>query len=387
MKYLKILLLTILTIFNSSCSEAKAKKETNIATQNEGKTRAQSGYLQQKITENLYVLKKPNYNTNVGVFIGENEILLVDPMTGNNNQQQLLDAIKQLSGKPVTYVINTHHHMDHSGANSFFKDLGATIISHENSKYSNAVYNVTFKDAYTLDMGNEKVELYHNVAHTFDDALVYFKNSNAIFMGDTYMTNSFPHFYYGGGSKGHLSNLDKALALGNATTAIIPAHGKLLSNKEELTFYRENSVKWMSRIKQLHNEGKNSDAIAVDEHIKQLSMVFNDGKDVSKQNIQRTIDKTIAVDVVDTIGHNTNTLKNYEGIYQYESGQVDEIILQNGRLILRSKFNYIYEIVPLSETKFHVKGQFPNKHLTFNVANKQFVFFNGKDNLVATKKQ
>ncbi len=386
MKYLKTLSLTIFIILNSSCTEAKTKKETNKATQTESKTTKHSGFLQQKITENLYILKNPNYNTNVGVFIGTNDILLVDPMTGNNNQQELLDAIKQLSGKPVTYVINTHHHMDHSGANTFFKDLGATIISQENIKYTNATYDITFKDTYTLNLGNETIELYHTVAHTFDDALVYFKNSNTIFMGDTYMINSFPHFYYGGGSKGHLSIIDKALALGDATTAIIPAHGKLQSNKETLTTYRDNSVKWMSRIKQLHNEGKNSGAIADDEHIKQLSMVFNDGKDVSKQNIQRTIDKTIAVDIVDTIELNANALKNYEGIYQYENGQVDEIILQNDTLILRSEGNYIYEIVPLLETKFHIKGQFPNKYLTFDITNTQFVFFNGKESLTAKRK-
>ncbi|MFL0352637.1 MBL fold metallo-hydrolase [Xanthomarina sp. GH4-25] len=386
MKYLKTLSLTIFIILNSSCTEAKTKKETNKTTQTESKTTKHSDFIQQKITDNLYILKNPNYNTNVGVYIGEKEILLVDPMTGNNNQEQLLNAIKQLSEKPVTYVINTHHHMDHSGANTFFKDLGATIISQENTKYTNATYDVTFKDTYTLNLGNETIELYHTVAHTFDDVLVHFKSNNVVFMGDTYMTNSFPHFYYGGGSKGHLSIIDKALALGDATTAIVPAHGNLTVTKNELTTYRESSVKWMSRIKQLHSEGKNSDAIADDAQIQQLSMVFNDGKDVSKQNIQRTIDKTIAVDFVDTIELNANALKNYEGIYQYENGQVDEIILQNGTLILRSEGNYMYEIVPILETKFHIKGQFPNKYLTFDATNTQFVFFNGKERLTAKRK-
>lgn len=386
MKYLKILSLIILTILNSSCSEAKTKKESYKATQTESKTTKHSGFVQQKINENLHILKNPNYNTNVGVFIGENEILLVDPMTGANNQQELLNAIKQLSEKPIKYVINTHSHMDHSGANAFFLKLGATIISQENAKYTNAVNDVTFKDTYTLDIGNEKVELYHSVAHTFDDVLVYFNNSNAIFMGDSFMTNSFPHFYYGGGSKGHLSIIDKALTLGNETATIVPAHGNLTSTKRELTTYRENSIKWMSRIKQLHNEGKTSAAIADDSQIQQLSAIFNDDKEVSKQNIQRTIDKTIAVDIVDTIGLDTNILKKHEGIYTYENGQIDEIILQNSTLILRSEGNYIYEIVPLSETKFHIKGQFPNKHLTFDSSKNLFDFFNGKESLSAKRK-
>lgn len=386
MKYFKILSITIFTILNSSCSEAKTKKETRIATQTEIKVTGQSGYLHQKITENLYVLKNPNYNTNVGVFIGEKEILLVDPMTGNNNQKQLLSAIQQLSKKPIKYVVNTHHHMDHSGANTFFMDLGATIISHENVKYTNTVYDVTFKDAYTITIGNETIELSHGVAHTFDDVLVYFKNNNTIFMGDTYMTNSFPHFYYGGGSKGHLKFISKALSLGNINTTIVPAHGKLSTNKEELTTFKKYSVQWIERIKQLYSEGKTSKDMANDEQIKQLSTVFNSGRNVPKQSIQRTLDKTISVDFAPNFTLSEKKLKKLEGTYQYENGQVDEIILQDNKLILRSKGNYIYEIMPLSETKFHLKGQFPNKYLTFEISSNQFVLFNGEESLVAKRK-
>lgn len=385
MKYFKILSLIAFTILSTSCTEAKSKKESHITQQTENDIETASDFTQQKLSTNLYVLKHQNYNTNTGVFIGTENVLLIDPMSGNDNHQNLLNAIKQLSGKPIKYVINTHSHMDHSGANAFFKEVGATIISQENAQYSNAMYDVTFKDSYTLDMGNETVALYHSIAHTFDDVLVYFKSNNALFMGDTFMTNSFPHFYYGGGSKGHVGFIDRALALGDANTTIVPAHGKLSTNKEVLATYRENSVKWINRIKQLHNEGKTSANIADDEQITQLSLVFNDEKRVSKQNIQRTIDKVISVDLVASIPISESILKRYEGIYQYENGQVDEIIYQNKKLIFRSKGNYIYEIAPLSETKFHINGQFPNKYLIFKNSGNEFEFLNGKDNSVAKR--
>ncbi|WP_418637827.1 MBL fold metallo-hydrolase [Winogradskyella sp.] len=386
MKYIKIFMLLIFTILNSSCAKAASKKDANNTAHKERTTIDQSGLTQQKITNNLYVLKNPNYNTNVGVFIGKDAILLIDPMTGNNNQKQLLNAIKQLSKKPIKYVINTHHHMDHSGANRFFKKLGATIISQENAKYSNALYDITFKDSYSLDMGNENIKLYHSTAHTFDDILVYFENNNAVFMGDTFMTNSFPHFYYGGGGLGHLNIIDKALSLGNVHTVIIPAHGKLASNKKELSVYRENSVQWISSIKSLFNEGKTSEEIAENVQIKKLSTIFNNGRNVSKQSIQRTINKTISVDLVVSKDLSEKTLKNYEGIYEYENGQVDEIIYQNKKLLFRSKGKYIYEITPLSEIKFHIKGQFPNKYLVFKNSGNEFEFFNGKKNLIAKRK-
>ncbi|SFN66519.1 Glyoxylase, beta-lactamase superfamily II [Bizionia echini] len=385
MKYFKILPLFAFIVLSTSCSEAKTKKGAQTNNQTDSEIRVSSDFVQQKISDNLYILKHKNYNTNTGVFIGAESVLLIDPMSGNNNQQALLNAIKQLSGKPIKYVVNTHSHMDHSGANGFFKQLGATIISHENTKYSKAMYDVTFKDSYTLDMGNETVELYHSIAHTFDDVMVHFENNNTLFMGDTFMTNSFPHFYYGGGSKGHLEFIDKALALGDTNTIIIPAHGTLSSNKKALTEYKEHSIKWINRIKQLHSEGKSSEDMADDAQINQLSLFFNNGKSISKQSIQRTLDKTISVDLVASVIVPENILKSYEGTYHYDNGQVDEIIYQNGQLLFRSKGRYIYEIVSLSETKFHVNGQFPNKYLIFKNNGDAFEFFNGKETIVAKK--
>ncbi|WP_338815468.1 MBL fold metallo-hydrolase (plasmid) [Bernardetia sp. Wsw4-3y2] len=384
MNYFKILFLFVISILNISCSEAKV--QTEITKQNKSNKIVQSDFSQKKITDNLYVLKAPSYNTNVGVFIGVKELLLIDPMTGMNNQKDLLKAIRELSDKPIKYVLNTHSHQDHSGANSFFMELGATIISQENSKYSKAIHDVTFKNTYTVKMESETVELYHIKAHTFDDVLIYFKNNNTVFMGDTYMTNSFPHFYYGGGSKGHLDIIDKALSLGDESTTIVAAHGKLSSNKKELSVYKSNSIKWINRIKELNDAGKTSEQIANDKQIKELSLVFNDGNNISAQRLSQTIKKTVSVNLVANTIIPVTTLRSYEGSYQYENGQIDEVIYQEGKLFLRSEGNYIYEIVSLSETNFHLKGQTLNQSLIFDNVHKQFIFFNGKEELVANKK-
>ena len=93
---------------------------------------AKTSFIKQKINERLYILKASNYNTNIGIFVSNDEIVLVDPMSGFNNHENLLDEIRTISNKPIKYVINTHNHLDHSGANEFFKDLGATIISQSN---------------------------------------------------------------------------------------------------------------------------------------------------------------------------------------------------------------------------------------------------------------
>lgn len=380
MKFKKLVFLIIVSSLLCACADSRSG---NIAN---AQSIRQSDFIQLKVSESLYVLKHPNYHTNIGVFTGSECVVLIDPMSGSNRHLQLLNVIKQLSNKPIKYVINTHHHIDHSGANKFFRDQGATIISHKNAKYSKAVYGITFEDIYSLDLGDETVTLYHEVAHTFDDVLVHFTNNNAVFMGDTYMTNSFPHFYYGGGKKGHSAIIDKALSLGNDQTMILPAHGNLTSSKAKLITYHENSHKWTNRIKALSMQGMSSFEIAEDEQIKKLSTFFNDGRNVSKASIQRTLDKTISVDLMAEINLPDNELKSYEGFYIHENGQTDEIVIEDERLLLRSDGNYIYELLPSSSNKFHIKGQFPHQHLTFNKSNQQFTFFNGKQNRTAKQR-
>ena len=116
-----------------------------------------------------------------------------------------------------------------------------------------------------------------------------------------------------------------------------------------------------------------------------MSTVFNNGNNVGSQSIIRTIDKTIAADLIPSVQLPESRFKQFEGTYRYSNGQVDEIIYENGKLLFRSKGLYIFEIIPLSETKFQVRGQFPVKHLTFNTATSSFEYFNGKESLRATK--
>ncbi|WP_082994841.1 MULTISPECIES: MBL fold metallo-hydrolase [Aquimarina] len=378
---IKQLTLIFLCVFFTSCSDQKTKKKGEIAVRHETKLEQESNFAQQKITDNLYVVKSKNYHTNVGVFIGNKEIILIDPMTGSNNHQALLEKIKELSNKPIKYVINTHHHEDHTGANSFFAELGATIISQENTKYTSAKYDVTFKNEYTLDLENERIELYHITSHTFDDVLIYFTKNNTIFMGDTYMTNFFPHFYFGGGSKGHINFIDKALSIGNQNTVIVAGHGKLSSDKAELHTYRKNSIQWIEKIKELSLAGKTPDEIAQDEKIKQLAMAFCGNNTVHPQ----TIEKTISVDYNSGTAFPENA-KNYEGMYQYKDGEIDELIFQDKKLMLRRKGAYIFELSTLSDTKFHIKGQVPYRYISFSNDGKELTYFNGKESQIAKRK-
>ena len=91
-----------------------------------------------KLNERVYALVGPTqhankdnqgYMVNSTVIVGDRGVILVDPGGTRDVGAHVAAAIGQITAKPVTHVINTHHHGDHYLGNSAFD--GATIISSE----------------------------------------------------------------------------------------------------------------------------------------------------------------------------------------------------------------------------------------------------------------
>src|SRR5262245_32801936 len=70
---------------------------------------------------------------NMGFVIGDDGVAVIDTSAsadadgnfGDETAKELLAAIRTLTKLPVRYVINTHYHLDHAGANGVFVDAGA----------------------------------------------------------------------------------------------------------------------------------------------------------------------------------------------------------------------------------------------------------------------
>jgi hypothetical protein len=90
--------------------------------------------------------------------------------------------------------------------------------------------------------------------------------------------------------------------------------------------------------------------------------------------LQWSIEKTVAKVLPGTI------LRRYGGKYIYKDGQVDQVVLSNNTLLLLRDNNYMFELVPISETKFHIRGQVPYKYLTMDASGNRFVYFNRNEN-------
>jgi cyclase len=182
---------------------------------------------------------------NVAFSAGVDGILMIDAQYAEG-AEALLKDIRRVSDEPIKFLVNTHAHRDHTGANALIAAEGATIVSHigvrdaflEKIRTSDkgdevdmaAFPTVTFEDKMSFHMNEDTILVFHvDNAHTDGDAVVYFTDSNVIHAGDLFFNGKYPYIdaKEGGSVKGYIDGLEKILMLCDNETKIIPGHGKL----------------------------------------------------------------------------------------------------------------------------------------------------------------
>ncbi len=238
-----------LLIFSYSFSQ---KKEVHITTT--------------KLTNQIYMLS--GKGGNIGLFIGKDAVLMIDDQFAELTPK-ILTAIQKITKKPVSYLVNTHWHGDHTGGNKNMKEAGATIIAHENvrKRMSNveeskkdelALPELTYSNDMMFHINKEDVLVSHvHNAHTDGDSFVYFTKNNVIHMGDLYFQGKFPFIDLnsGGSINGYIDAINKVLLIANDETIIIPGH-KNISNKAELITFKNMLLDVRGKIQQEIDHGK-----------------------------------------------------------------------------------------------------------------------------------
>ncbi|MFK7845765.1 MAG: MBL fold metallo-hydrolase [Rhodothermales bacterium] len=311
-----------------------------------------------QINDNFYVFFGGNgLGANVGMSVGKDGVLLIDTMNESSGPM-LLEAIRKITDKPIKYVLNTHSDADHSGGNSLFAAHGAVILAQENARYSRAVGELYFKDELTLIFNEEEFVASHVIAHSYNDAVIYLPANNLVFMGDTFTTSWHPTFSTGG-IEGQYKALDIALELADEDTQIVPGHGEL-ANREVLAEFRRDSGLWVHQIAELETQDMSLDALAADESLRDIVNRFNrvNRPDFVPQNrLRRFIERTLSSDFVLKYPLPTHRLLAYEGWYSMEDGSMIEVKLMSESLYLLDKGNYMVQLIPVSETRFHMRGR------------------------------
>jgi len=65
---------------------------------------------------------------NSGFIVGDDGVLVIDAMMVASQVRSYLEEIRTVTDKPIRYVVNTHHHVDHSFGNQFY--LPTEVVSH-----------------------------------------------------------------------------------------------------------------------------------------------------------------------------------------------------------------------------------------------------------------
>ena len=190
----------------------------------------------EKVAGNVYMV--PGQGGNTGVFLTANGVVLVDTKLANNGQA-ILDQVRSVSDKPITHIINTHTHGDHTGSNQFFPP-SVEIVVQENTAANmqkmpvfqepankQGLADRTYKDKLTLLSGADAIDLYYfGAAHTNGDTFVVFRNARVMHSGDAFANTAQPFIDAANGGSGlaYGETLGKAAkGIPNVTT-VIPGH-------------------------------------------------------------------------------------------------------------------------------------------------------------------
>ncbi len=290
--FIKTSLLTISTVLSTaSFAEAHSHKSDH-KKGDEKRTIHAPDISTTKLADDFYLLKGPGGN--IGVSTGPDGVYVIDDKFARF-ADQIIARIGEVSDEPIRFVLNTHYHGDHSGANAEMKETGATIIAHDNVRkrmgmtFENKTWGrtieavdeslwptLTFSDKTTLHFNGQTATAHHVPhAHTDGDSIVSFMPANIIHMGDNYFNGLFPYVDVdGGGSlQGMIAAQTKAIAMSDDDTQIIPGHGPM-ATKEDLTKSRDILADILARVKAAKERG-----LSMEDTVKAVPL--DDYKDLS----------------------------------------------------------------------------------------------------------
>lgn len=202
----------------------------------------------QEIGDRVFTRHFEFLDQQIGVVLGDDDVLLVDTRASPAHARVIVEELRQITPNPVSIVIDSHWHWDHSFGNSVFRpapiwghvraadrlrrDGVATIaelveglpdIAAELAEVVIDPPEQTFEDRASIRLGDRVVELsHHGRGHTDGDIVVVVPDADVLFAADLVENGAPPSF-------GDSYPLDwpatVARLLPLATGAVVPGHG------------------------------------------------------------------------------------------------------------------------------------------------------------------
>jgi glyoxylase-like metal-dependent hydrolase (beta-lactamase superfamily II) len=202
----------------------------------------------EKLSDHAYAILGPGGN--VGLFVTEHAAVLIDSQF-EKSAPGLLEAVRTVTKNPIKYLIDTHHHPDHVGANAFFASQGAIIVAHTNvrkrmlaqdPKRTEGLPELSIGEEdgtklSRLDLHLEGLELHvvhYGLGHTDNDLAIGSPADRVLHMGDLFFHGSLPFIDTGAGGslEGLLAEFEWLCTWVPEDVKIIPGHGPICGKKD-----------------------------------------------------------------------------------------------------------------------------------------------------------
>ncbi len=187
---------------------------------------------------------------NSGLVVGLETAVAVDALMVPSMTRRLVGAIRKVTTKRIDKLVNTHHHLDHTGGNPFFRQ--ATIISSRPARQALSpgfpplpllerfmprfarefplmklvLPTVTFEDRMVIYADDREIQLWHPgyAAHTVGDTVAYLPRERIVFCGDLAF-----HYVTPLAFQGHVGNWIRAAdrLLEYDADVFVPGHGAI----------------------------------------------------------------------------------------------------------------------------------------------------------------
>lgn len=255
-----------------------------------------------------------NETANAGFVVTEQGVVVVDALDTPAHGRALAAAIAQHAGRPVLFVVNTHHHTDHVFGNQAFdapliahysladelantvaRDLSPLAIAAWVSKHPEDVWlaeelevrypNLLFDGRLVLDLPPQTLILQHLGGHTPDSTVVDLPEQGVLFAGDLVFEGRVPYLRQANveGTVRALTHLERL-----GPRQVVPGHGAIC-DMDYVTRVRTYLEALLETVQALVDKG--FDRVAVIESDRLPKWWTEDRPDLQRANVARAYDE------------------------------------------------------------------------------------------------
>lgn len=216
----------------------------------------------------------------IGYLVNAGGVVVVDSQFPPE-AKACLDGLNERSGaRSVDYLINTHHHGDHSGGNLSFRGAAKKVVAQEKAAEhmrqppgaqppaDQLFPDTTFAKDWSANVGDETIRArFYGRAHTSGDVVVTFERANVAHMGDLACNQRHPVVDRAAGAsiRNWITVVDGAMRDHTNDTVFIFGHANtglpVASNRADLTKFRDYLTALMAFVETNVKAGKSRDEV------------------------------------------------------------------------------------------------------------------------------